>query len=173
MEELIQFLMKNFYFVLFALFILSRFLGKSKGKRNEPRMPSFGGEEQEHSGRPEKARANVQQETAHRGHQSAAQQTVYRSSSETARPEPEGGFASPELDPYADKAGQKRKKGAGGAAVPADKSRPSFASLGSGASRTEVPAPEAGKRLTKQELRNALIWSEVLGPPKARRNYRK
>ncbi|RIX54124.1 hypothetical protein D3P08_07725 [Paenibacillus nanensis] len=173
MEELIQFLMKNFYFVLFALFILSRFLGKSKGKENEPRMPSFGGEEQEHSGRPDKTQARVRQETAHRGNQSAPQQTVYRSSLESARPEPEGGFASPELDPYADKAGQKRQKGAGGAANPADKRRPSFASLGSEASRSEVPVPEAGKRLTKQELRNAFIWSEVLGPPKAKRSYRK
>lgn len=170
MTELIQFLMKNFYIVLFVLFILSRFMGKSSGgKRNEQRMPNFGGDETAHTEAPAEVRARVQQVPNHRDKQSAAQQTVYRSRLETSESQPEGGFGVPEADPYA----AETQRRSSSRSAPASKSRPSFASLGGGASRSEMPAPDADKGLSKHELRNAFIWSEVLGPPKSKRTYRK
>lgn len=177
MEEFIQFILKNFYIVLFVLFILSRLMGKSGGKRGEPRIPNFGGEEPSRSEAPPKERERAQQQMPdHRGAPSTAQQTVYRSRLETSTPDPEGGFEVEEHDPYADEAYNRRRSGSKSSApAPSAKPRPSFASLGAGAvtARPEVPAPEAGKELSKRELRNAFIWSEVLGPPKAKRNTHK
>lgn len=173
MTELIQFLMKNFYIVLFVLFILSRLMGKSGGKRSEPRMPNYGGDVSSHSEAPPKARERVPQVSNHRDTQNAAPQTVYRSRLESLPPEPEGGLEGPESDPYAEEPRSKRKSGSGGSNASPAKPRPSFASLGAGTSRPEVPAPESRKGLSKRELQNAFIWSEVLGPPKAKRTYRK
>lgn len=176
MEELIQFILKNFYFVLIVLFFLSRFMGKSGGKRGEPRIPNFGGEDPSRSEAPQQVRELTQQPMPDtRGNSSRAQDTVYRSRLETSAPEPEGGFEVHEPDPYADTHNKRRSGSRSSAPASSAKPRPSFASLGSGgaAAQPEIPSPDAGKELSKRQLRNAFIWSEVLGPPKAKRNTRK
>lgn len=151
---IIEFLMKNFYVVLLVLFLLSRMM-KSAG-RKPAGMPTFGGDGSDTTGGSHhEGPFEERSERAERGQQADGneEQGVYRSKLETMTREDNRSYGN--SGPIA---------------------RPSFSSLGGMQSPrrqqvNQITAPKAG--LSRNELRKAILWSEVLGPPRAKRSYRK
>ncbi|TVY00533.1 hypothetical protein [Cohnella terricola] len=153
MEELLSFLSRNFYIVFIIIGLLySMFFRKSPIEKRPPnRMPDFGGEgQQRHPERPERPRM---------GH---APEVSWPGSEEVESPEPER--------PIAVKVRVQSKPEPKKAATP-------VAAQSSLAAPATLEQPqgssEASLNLTAVDMRRAVIWSEILGPPRAKRPYRR
>ncbi|MBH5318133.1 hypothetical protein I6N90_09970 [Paenibacillus sp. GSMTC-2017] len=187
--DLIEFLFQNFYVVIGIVFFLYKLLNKSDNKGKPSGMPTF---DREMPGQldPEPSTLKRMSNDTHsldreeqasvlNHHQSDDQrnaQSVYRSQLQTERSD-EG--ISHEMAEASQSWSEYNRNsidsiGASGALKP---SRPSFSSLGGGSptnnrEKLEVSVnPKSG--LTKAQLRQAFVWSEVLGSPRAKRSYRK
>ncbi|TFE31672.1 hypothetical protein [Cohnella luojiensis] len=158
MERLISFLMHNFYFVIIVVGIIySLFFRKSPLERPPNRMPDFGGGGQNGPRRPGELRPPVAQPTRTEPadtHFPAPQRQTQPNPVKT--PSPIRVSTVGTEDSLSEEAQRKRVA----VKQPESKglSRPD---------RTHSPA------LTPEDLTRAVVWAEILGPPRARRPFRR
>lgn len=154
MERIIEFLMGNIVWIVIVLGIVTKLLGGSGSRKSStPRMPSFGGNMS--SGAPRRGSAHEESEEAAEPALAEAQLLTEPSSgrsqammmTDEARliEEPEVIRPSRLLQPAKPKAAEPQ------------------------------PERKSARQLpqTTSELQNAIIWSEILGPPRSKRSYRK
>lgn len=178
--EIVEFLTKNFYFILIALFFVARLFSNS-GKKGKPpgRMPNFGGapslDEESRERRPEfQQRIDQDRPVEHPVVRSAEQQarpdTVYRSRMNTEKDHSDDVF--PGTYRTAEASSRMSEKEYRTSSSDVHKSRLSSPRRTDNRfGGREIASPGSG--LSKSELRKAFIWSEVLGAPKAKRSYRR
>jgi len=154
LEKLIQFLMSNFYFVIIVIgLVYSLFFRKSPLERKPPnRMPDFGGggqlpRPQRPPGQAEQPMSRPQQPRPRPAEPAAAKQL--------ARPAA--------IQPSDDYRSELMAQAIAG--EPDAISRSADGADG-GRSSGERPADLSGDDLTK-----AVMWAEILGPPRARRPH--
>ncbi|GKU79717.1 hypothetical protein [Paenibacillus sp. L3-i20] len=185
--ELLEFLFQNFYVVIGAVFFLYKFLKKPEKQNKQSDMPSFEGEEsgqldpnrtlEKHgTGSSPKLDGSGLSEQLDPSQSQHNNQTVYRSRLDSEISIEGTSHEMKELDginsDYRRGMHDRNRD-----SVPERSSRPSFASLGGQSfpqGRESIETSRTSKpRLSKAELRQAFIWSEVLGSPRAKRSYRK
>lgn len=165
MEKLISFLLSNIHFVIIAGFFLFSVLGKAaKGNTNQqPRMPQFGGGASEGHNKPNYSRGVPQ---APRAREMPA--SVDDATTSYERYEP---FEPPTV--YTTKV--KEEPAASVYTAPIVTEQPQARAGSNVSNRTSnrtkqkhvtKPVVERGP-LTKQQLRQAIIWSEVLARPRS------
>ncbi|CAM4264633.1 hypothetical protein [Paenibacillus tarimensis] len=167
-ENLIYFLLDNIFIVLvIGGFLLSLFGKKAKAPS---RMPDFGGQ-----GRP------LHQPDNQPGQ---LRETETRSASQSSEQKRESRPPTPE--PIPSREGSRSPFGGGSGSLSAEGASPGWYGEGSPAqARAARPAPVRPARISParpsdeaevlrtdaDELRRAVIWAEVLGPPRAKRPY--
>ncbi|MFF2887771.1 hypothetical protein [Paenibacillus sp. NPDC057967] len=165
--DIIEFLTKNFYFILIALFFVARLFSNS-GKKGKPPggMPDFGGEPRNDG--PQERTPEQQARPVLQQNRPVLQErsdTVYRTQAKTEEQEVD---AFPRAQQSADNRPAVQYR----ASAPTRQTRPSSAPRrASNPDGGMIASPTKG--LAKEDLRNAFIWSEVLGPPKGKRPYRR
>jgi len=146
MEELLSFLSRNFYIVFIVVGLLySMFFRKSPIEKRPPnRMPDFGGGGQSGQHRPPE-----------RPQMERAPEIPWPGSEEAESPKPERPIAVKVRVP--------------------DKPEPKKVADPAIASSIEMAPATAEEpiRLSATDMRRAVIWSEILGPPRAKRPYRR
>ncbi|RKP55217.1 hypothetical protein D7Z26_08360 [Cohnella endophytica] len=178
MEQLISFLTHNFYFVIVVVGIFySMFFRKSPIERKPNRMPDFGG-----SGHP-RTSANPRQ--PHEPNQSShpSQQPLQRPIQQRPQPQqrqepnplasrpaakPDQSkreapirLAEAHVDPYAPELGPSAVAGT---------SQPK---ANAAAARTVETQRVGAAALSRSEIARAVMWAEILGPPRAKKPYRR
>lgn len=161
MEQLVQFVMNNFVLVVIVVGIIYSLFFRKSPLEKRGRMPDFGGGQQQQQrppGSPPQRGVPMRTPTARQEPRSAPQvRSAPPPAPEVRRPSPQPAEASE--DAYAPPA--------------------SFESTpvrDSASARTDAPtaaasAPAIGQP-TRDELARAIVWAEILGPPRAKRPYR-
>ncbi|WP_338551968.1 hypothetical protein [Paenibacillus sp. KS-LC4] len=176
MEHVFEFITKNIYFVVIVGgFLLSIFNRVSAKKRSNPRMPDFNGQSASDPAYPKQGTAMEQQ--SGRFDQEAYQEweddsdyeersISYRQAEEEAEREKQHRLS--ELARALERSQQQQ------AAVTVSQQREAAARRSSQASSDAEAVPDTRLApLSADELRKAVIWSEILGPPKSKRPYGK
>lgn len=168
MERLISFLMDNFFYVIVVLgAIYSMFFRKSPLERPPNRMPDFGGGGFPRPQRPveRKPPGWPGPNTVQREQPRPMEATLPERKSEASEHSlsMEGDFSG---EPTVSLAEEIRVS-----AVPV-RSRPA------GAAEPDKPSPspadhDSDRALSREDLTRAIVWAEILGPPRARRPYRR
>lgn len=152
--------MDNIFIVVIVLGAIASFFGKSGSKKRPNQMPNFGG-----GGLPRRA----DPQTLEEGHrtESTAERPVYRSRMEqenrtSDHDSYEGGYLSPSrtAQTTAPERSSRRASPYKSKEPDGDKSR----SAGNSRTAASVQA---------DDIRKAVVWAEILGPPRAKRPYRK
>lgn len=177
MEHIFEFITKNIYFVVIVGgFLLSIFNRVSAKKRNNPRMPDFNGQSASDTAYPQQGTA-VQQQSGRYDQEEAYQEwdddadyeersISYRQAEEEAEREKQNHLS--ELARALERTQQQQ------AAVTASQQREAAARRSNRASSEAEVVPDTRLApLSADELRKAVIWSEILGPPKSKRPYGK
>ncbi|KQO17654.1 hypothetical protein [Paenibacillus sp. Leaf72] len=178
MEHVIEFITKNIYFVVIVGgFLLSIFNRVSAKKRTNPRMPDFNGQSTADAAYPQQG-TEVQQHQSGRYDQGEAypewednddyeeRSISYRQAEEEAEREKQR-----HLSELARALESKQKQ-----QVPITASQQREAAAGRSnraSSEAEAAADTRLAPLSAEELRKAVIWSEILGPSKSKRPYGK
>jgi len=173
--DILEFLAKNFYFILIALFFVARLFSNSGKKGKTPgRMPDFSGEMTPNSPperSPEPRPVPQQSRPAPQQSRPAPQQerpdTVFRTQMRT---EPGELDEFPGAHRIEESAGDRSRQSVGASSHQA-RTRTAARGASGHAAPAQIAGP--GKGLAKEDLRTAFIWSEVLGPPKAKRPHRR
>lgn len=190
MERLIEFLLNNFYFVIVAVgLIYGMFFRKSPEEGKRPnRMPDFGGGGDRKGGPAQTPPPRPRRPSEASGERRSAPRPAARTELEEPRyglpskpeaPAPvrtaEPALASsPDVaDPWGDaepvraaeSGALERSLAATRAAHTAPKAAPPDGSV--------YAAPAADLQPTRDDLARAIVWSEILGPPRARKPYRR
>lgn len=169
--NIIEFLLKNIYIVIAVLFVLSRLFSKSGSSKKPSQMPDFGGGSTSQPStpaskaeRPERANIPPAMRQAKPG--GSDSQQVYRTQSDTT------GRQSP---PVVREPAQNAPYTAHTPPADASAHRRTTAGRTGAKAVSERAAAAHGRKvpLTSADLRTAVIWSEVLGQPRARRPFRK
>lgn len=157
MEQLARFVMDNFFIVVVAVGIIySLFFRKSPLEKPRNRMPDFGGGQGQR--RPPGAPPQRGVPMRPRPEPAQASRPTPRP---PAAPEPERTLPSTP-DPYEPAIAEPRRDAAP-RPVPAAASRVAPTASGTASPRGDVP--------TREELERAVVWAEILGPPRARRPH--
>jgi hypothetical protein len=171
-DKLISFVMSNFYIVVVVIGIIySLFFRKSSLERPRNRMPDFGGSGQQRPGRPDESRPTVAPPT---------------------RPEPqEVRFPAPQRQNpppvrLETRSAEQRKSPQHSLIAAPIVTDVSYSGGGAPerqatiSQQTVKPQPvEAAfnrldaRGLTREDLSRAVLWAEILGPPRARRPHRR
>ncbi|MFD0672070.1 hypothetical protein [Cohnella sp. GCM10027633] len=164
MDRLVQLAMDNIFFVVIIVGIIySLFFRKSPLEKPRNRMPDFGGGQQRPPGSP--PQRGVPMRTPQQARQEPPRgvpQPVR--SAPPPEPRPSRQMPLPAAEPPPEDAYVIREIEAEPARGVSPPSPP------------EAPAAAAGARAggqpTREELARAIVWAEVLGPPRAKRPYR-
>ncbi|RED65717.1 hypothetical protein [Cohnella lupini] len=163
MEQLISFLMHNFYFVIVAVGVIySLFFRKSpSGRRSPNRMPDFGGGGKRLPRRPDESGAPIPSTSLPESEERPSQALRRQTPPPVARPQQPVRAETRHLD-----------------AIASPLSSPIVASAKprSSAAPTPMSSSLVGsdvRGLSKEDLTRAVVWAEILGPPRARRPYRR
>jgi len=164
-NEIIQFIAKNFFFVVLIVgFLASVFSKSKKGAKQQGRMPDFGGAGTTGMGRPKSyPQASPATREEERG------QYAYPTSNDDVYEEP----VKPAVVTIAS-APIKRES-------PMKESMPSRASLVASSKGSEAPyvvsiekeRKHALELSSRDELAKAVLMAEILGPPRARKPFRR
>lgn len=156
MESLIAFLLDNIFIVIVAAGFLMSLLGKGKQQRRAGRMPDFGGgpmqggpaaRDDRQSGSDSSPAPAYDQPSQPMYTSTMSQKPSFEGPSTTTRSN-----QSPTL-----------ARGAGGTGRPGSASQ---------ASRSQKSSSSASlKRVDADDLRQAVLWAEILGPPRARKPH--
>ncbi len=163
MESLIAFLLDNIFIVIVAAGFLMSLLGKGKQQqRRVGRMPDFGGGPMQS----EPAAPNVRPFGPDSSPAPAYEQTpqpVYTSSMSQPSSEGQRMMARSNQDPSL-------SRGTGGAGRPSSIAQ---AARSQAPSRSAAPVTGSAalKRVDADDLRQAVLWAEILGPPRARKPH--
>lgn len=176
MGQLIAFVMDNFYVVLIIVGVIySLFFRKSPIERPPNRMPDFGGGGRQRTGKSGEFKPNAEARTignkfpAPEVHQNASQGPAEQSSRiETHQRE---------LKPNQNEVGVHALLGASMERLDEGSAKPVRRSQGSGGNQQRLPQPQQNKTseaaLSRDELSRAIMWAEILGPPRAKRPHRR
>ncbi|WP_337101603.1 hypothetical protein [Paenibacillus sp. YIM B09110] len=148
--QLFQFLLDNIVAVVVVLGFVATFMGKAKEKRKPRQTASFGGQ-------PASNHAEELQEERRR--QIEAQHASIERERQSAR--------EADLEQGRRLAERKAREEARRAS---EASRASRANM---AQRSPQISGDAKQELRAEDIRRAVIWSEILGPPRAKRSFRK
>lgn len=166
---IIAFLLDNIWLVVIVLFVVSRMLAKGgAGKQGQgPRMPSFGG------GDEPAGPAQPMHQPAERAERREAPASMHRGG---GRPDSAAGTpfddrrGAQQSMPLRSERERPKRTHAPEAAYRADAK-----TAAQGASRKPASGPNAAAAaaLSKEDIRKAVLWAEVLGPPRAKRPFRR
>lgn len=177
--KLISFLLENIYWVIVVGGVLFSMFGRSGAKRRTNRMPSFGG-----GNEPNKPVARQEWEEEDEEDDSSRPYPAQRA----ARPEP-----VPSMSPYQPQKpimtgssvqGEGVGSGEGNSsptleravqAAPSRPAEPPRARLAAAKPQSAVAAESRAELATPNadELRKAIVWAEILGPPRSKRPFGK
>lgn len=147
--RIIEFLMNNIFIVVIIFGALASIFGKAGSKRKPNQMPDFGG-----GGLPLSERTESQ--------------PVYRNRPEQERqPLADPSYSSREADATA----RTPQTAALERALPsaaASRAKPLAATDRQSASQSAIAAS-----VKAEDIRKAVVWAEILGPPRSKRPYRK
>lgn len=147
MEQLISFAMKNFFIVIVIVGIVYQlFFRKSPLEKPRNRMPDFGGGHQRPPGSPPQKGVPMRIPPAKQEQPRPIPQPIVVEE----RVEEKAYAAEPPISPVPRKLRE---------ATPVD---PAVAT-----------APQPTQSLSREELARAVMWAEILGPPRARRPHRR
>lgn len=162
MMKIIDFLMNNIFILVIVFGALASLFGKAGSKKKPGQMPSFGGGSNPRVGTPQSSHTEdhslPERSDGQQVYQTAPKEEQQRSNLQ--RSQPVRGYDAPE---------------------------PQAAALDRSISRTPVGRPKAENPLevtsTKRsalanalqgdDIRKAVLWAEILGPPRAKKPYRK
>lgn len=163
--RIIEFLLNNIFIVVIIVGALASLFRKSGPKNKPGRMPDFGGGGLPRTLYPQEVRAEMEDRERPAG---PAGQTLYRSQTETKREDFEKPVhATTETEKHAESPQiaslhQALQSAATNKAIVSDAAERKSASQ-----RTETNGTRS------QELRRAVIWAEILGPPRSKKPFRK
>ncbi len=160
--RIIEFLLNNIFIVVIIIGALASLFGKSGSKRKPSQMPDFGG-----GGLPrmQTPRALERDRGDERPQPEQTQaQTVYYPAAELredVRPESSASYRE---------SSQAHAAGLGRTlqSVAANKTKAATVEQSRRGSKSAIAAS-----LQAEDLRKAVVWAEILGPPRAKRHYRK
>lgn len=173
MDNFISFISDNIVFVFIAIGVIySLFSRKAPTEQKTNRMPSFGGDGQQRPQRPQVQQPQRTQQQHTQPQRSAQQQSARpkparAEASRTgpsviqSRSQPESGRRSVLFDEMMQDADQSQT---------ADQKR--MEAVHSGAAVPRHSAMNAGA-VSGDELTKAIVWAEILGPPRAHKPYRR
>ncbi|WP_054024219.1 hypothetical protein [Bacillus sp. FJAT-28004] len=161
--KIIEFIMNNIFIVVVILGALASFFGKSGAKKKPGQMPDFGG-----GGLPRTlfpGTGEHERESERPQPQQAAGSTVYRTTSEQER--------STEMNPS-----YSSRETAGPPQIAPLQRVLQRAATSKDAAQTAAERNYGSQSINaasirSDDLRKAVIWSEVLGPPRSKRPFRK
>lgn len=160
MSNIIDFLMKNFYFVIIILFFLSRLFSKPSSQNKPTQMPDFGGGGKASQPIPQTSRMERREpDWSDKQEEPRPRLDIERREVQT-RHEPAANVLYASQAFVADEPPARR--------LAADRAASALVSSHSQSVSTSKKAA-----VTAGDLRKAVIWSEVLGPPRAKRPFRK
>ncbi len=157
--KIIEFLLSNIFIVVIIIGALASMFGKG-GSKNRKRSPEQvpGGRERQSPAGEDWRQERVEQP------EDAPAQTVYRSELHASQ---EAAAASREREEEARRlAGERSALERRLRQAAAQKERELR-------QQSAAPSAPASSTVGKEKLRNAVIWAEILGPPRAKRHYRK
>lgn len=150
--KIIDFLMSNIYIVIIIIGALASLFSKARAKNKPSQMPDFGGSGLPST--PSQSRNNHESGEERQYPERAPEApTVYQ-----VRTEPERQLDTP------------RK------AVSTVQPENNYRATASSTARERVLKTEIEsevKRVTADEMRKAIVWAEILGPPRSKRPYRR
>jgi hypothetical protein len=163
--KIIEFLMNNIFIVVIIFGALASLFGKSGSKKKPGRMPDFGG-----GGLPRSSNAgepgNEQEERPLPG--PAAGQSVYRTQPQNVREE----YETP-----AYKARETEVLNQTPQVAPSQRTLQQAANArgkaAKAAERNSAPQSALTAHARADDLRRAVVWAEILGPPRSKRPFRK
>ncbi|MGO4107285.1 hypothetical protein [Paenibacillus sp. YAF4_2] len=153
--NVISFLLDNIYWVIVVGGVLYSMFGRNRSKGRTNRMPSFGGGNDPNR----ESRHETNWEEEEEKSVEPARPVVARPPSEPSQPEV---IASYERSPQA----------------PARRPEPPRARMAYSRSDVIAPLPESPKEAVTlspkvEEMRKAVVWAEILGPPRSKRPFGK
>ncbi|TCN01573.1 hypothetical protein EV294_1011030 [Paenibacillus sp. BK033] len=162
--KIISFLLENIYWVIVVGGVLFSIFGRSGAKKRTNRMPSFGGSNEREPHRPVNRQDPVWEEDDEEEYQS--QKPVSAGSSLQG----EGGGTG--------EGGRSQTLERAVQAVPSRPAEPPRARLAATAKPQTAVAPAVASQSEianpkADELRKAVVWAEILGPPRSKRPFGK
>lgn len=167
MDQLISLLLDNIYWVVVIGGVLFSLFGRSGSKKGNPKMPDFGGGSPRNVFNQPKAEEEYEDRAPH-----AERPVVLRSSEPPKKAE-------------RDDRGEGWGSGEGAVSetlertLKAAETRSPFASstgrtkLSGTNSTVQQSSPQAAITANADDLRRAVVWAEILGPPRAKRPFGK
>ncbi|WP_144266417.1 hypothetical protein [Paenibacillus curdlanolyticus] len=168
MEDLISFLLHNIYIVVVVVGFLFSMLNKSnKSKGRNRRMPDFGNGGDQPSGQP--ARTGRVQRSDESDPRPTMAQPLAEPRPQQRQPAPAEAYEAPAAVSAGVRAAEPVQR------VGARSERPSRLSTAADSSQPPLASRERQNELkpTAETLRQAVLWSEILGPPRAKRPFRR
>lgn len=159
--KIIEFLLNNIFIVVIIIGALASLFGKAGSKRKPNQMPDFGGGGLPRMPFPQKNEKERSEER--RPVERTETQTLYR-------PRPEQ-----ERHPSASQEGNAAATAAQAAALERalHKAAASKAMAHEAANRQTANQSAMAASVQADDIRKAIVWSEILGPPRSKRPYRK
>ncbi|MEV5028631.1 hypothetical protein [Paenibacillus sp. LPE1-1-1.1] len=162
--RIIEFLLNNIFIVVIIVGALASLFRKSGPKNKPGRMPDFGGGGLPRTLYPQEGRAEQEDRERPAG---PAGQTLYRSQTETKREDFEKLNATTETEKHAESPLMASLHQALQSAATNKALVSGAAERKSASERTETNGTRS------QDLRRAVIWAEILGPPRSKKPFRK
>ncbi|WP_127496398.1 hypothetical protein [Paenibacillus glycanilyticus] len=162
--KIISFLLENIYWVIVVGGVLFSMFGRSGAKKRTNRMPSFGGSNEREPHRPERRQDLVWEEEDEEEYQ--PQKPVMAGSPLQGERGSSGEVNRPQTLERAIQAAPSRPAEPPRARLAAA-NKPQATAAPAATSHTETPNPKA------DELRKAVVWAEILGPPRSKRPFGK
>lgn len=170
-DALIDLIFDNIYIVAAVLFFLFRLMGSSKGKNKPTGMPTFGGDSnqpQQQWDDDEDDSTDYEQEQQRKQQELERQRQLEREAAEQRRRE-EDALARTQRAPLAPSFEEIKRKQALAELMKAQSAQRTQRSQ---AKREPTTAPKA-VQVQRSDLQKAVIWSEILGQPRAKRPHRR
>ncbi|ACT00884.1 hypothetical protein [Paenibacillus sp. JDR-2] len=162
--KLISFLLENIYWVIVVGGVLFSMFGRSGAKKRTNRMPSFGGSSEREPHRPEHRQDPVWDEDDEEEYQ--PQKPILAGSPLQGERGGTGEGSRSQTQERALQAVPSRPAEPPRARLAAA-NKPQTAAAPAAASQTEMTNPKA------DELRKAVVWAEILAPPRSKRPFGK
>ncbi|QAY66304.1 hypothetical protein [Paenibacillus protaetiae] len=182
MEKLIAFLSSNIFFIVVIIGIIAKIVGGSRKQRPRGGMPTFGGgADRSWPGERERRYPHPQEE--HERNENSRdeenwREAPYEPAPKQAEEPPRSAVQPPGVSPFSGAYPAQSRSQA--ASQPAPPARHGHTGLGvrqnaQGAARQPKaqPAKSPVLRASEEDLRRAVVWSEILGPPRAKKPFRK
>lgn len=160
MEQLFDVILSN---PIILVAIIAFLVSMLRGKKPPQGMPSFGGDPDNNKGSSQQPNQTVLRENRHEGHQRREDHQHETPGHSVSAPST---FHS---EVYTERYSRDQKLEEGDSIW----NEPSLTSNSSVSTNEIGSAGEAGNTITAADARQGVIWAEILGPPRAKRPFRK